>query len=202
MTRIRPAALLLLLPLLSACATDRYWYEPPPADQAPATVAGTWQGLIRHDFSQRVYYGAVAGGVGVRCARYQDLVTLDASGGNLEVQIGRSSTIKFSTAIGASGEFRQQLPVQGDTWIYGGIGIYSNEPTLTVWGRLDPITGTGTGHLSVTPGPKERIGCYATFHVSRNAGPPPPEQLGEPFMIRYWMDQLDKGDDNEFWMVR
>ncbi|GGO88661.1 hypothetical protein GCM10011348_44640 [Marinobacterium nitratireducens] len=201
MTARLATGLMMALPLLTACATDRYWYQP-PAGSASSGTDGTWQGLIREDFSQRISHSAVAGAVGVRCARFQDLITLEVSAGRLDVTLGRSSVVRFDTGLDAGGRFSQQLPVQGDTWIYGGVGIYRNEPTLTIWGQLDPSTGTGSGHLSVTPGENQRIGCYASFRVSQNAGAPTPDKLGAPFKVQYWIDELDKGGDQEFWMLR
>ncbi|NVK43439.1 MAG: hypothetical protein HWE39_19520 [Oceanospirillaceae bacterium] len=195
---------LLALPIITACSTTpKYWYEPPPPDrQSPTGTDGTWQGLLRQDFSGRVFHGAVSGPVSVRCARYRDLVTLAVSGGKMAVSLGQAPILEFDASIGPGGHFRQQLPVQGDTWIYGGVGIYSNKPTLTLWGQLDPVSGTGIGHLSITPGEDMTIGCYGTFHVSQNAGAPPEEEIGESFKIRYWIDELDKGDDTELWLVR
>lgn len=197
------AAVFMAVPLLTACATNRYWYESPPVGlQASPTLAGDWQGLARHDYVQRFSFGTLAGHVSIRCARYQDIIRLDVEGGQIEAALGSSPTYRFTTTISPGGQFSHQMPVQGDTWIYGGVGIYSNEPTLTVSGTLDPYSGIGHGTIAATPGENERLGCYGRFQVSRNAGPPRPSEQGEPFKIQYWINRVDDGDNDKIWLMR
>lgn len=197
------ARTLLMLPLLTACAADRYWYEPPPpAQQSTLSSNGTWQGLVRDDYSYRLGFGALTGRVSIRCADYQDQIRLDVAGGEIEAVIGSNSAVRFTTPIGPDGRFEHRMPVQGDTWVYGGVGIYHEEPTLSISGDLDPHSGIGQGTIAVTPGPREHLGCYGHFQVSRNAGPPRQEQPIKPFRIKYWIDEVDESDNDNIWLLR
>ncbi|UTW10868.1 hypothetical protein [Marinobacterium rhizophilum] len=191
MKPLHRAPLILTAAVLASCASPSYWYEPPTPDSLnPLTLNGNWQGLARHAYSHKVAYGALAGAVEIDCARYQDLISLSVQDGKVEGTLGRAPSFNFSTTINASGEFRHQMPVRGDTWIYGGVGIFNNEPQLKIWGKLDSASGIGTGQIAVTP-KDETLGCGGRFQLSHNSAAPPQAQLGTPFKVQYWINRAE-----------
>ncbi|WP_020683550.1 hypothetical protein [Marinobacterium rhizophilum] len=200
MKPLQTTLLMLTTILLTGCASPSYWYEPPAPDQLNMmTLDGNWQGLARNAYSHRVTYGAIAGPVEIDCARYQDIVSLNVANGQVEGTLGRAPRFSFKTAVNASGEFQHQMPVRGDTWIYGGVGIYNNNPQLKIWGKLDATRGTGAGQIAVTP-TGETLGCHGRFKVSRNSGLPPSTRLGEPFKIKYWINRSEgRNRDHLIW---
>ncbi len=203
MKPLQTAQLILWATLITGCASPSYWYEGPAPEQLNRiTLDGSWQGLARNAYSYRVAYGAIAGPVEISCARYQDLISLTVMNGQLEGTLGTAPRLHFTTAINASGEFSHQMPVRGDTWIYGGVGIYHNEPQLKVWGKLDSARGVGVGQISVTP-KNETLGCYGHFQVSHNSGAPPSASLGAPFKIKYWINRAEGSNrEGRIWPSR
>lgn len=203
MKPLQNAPLILTVALLTGCASPSYWYEPPPQDQLGLmTLGGEWQGLARHAYSHKVTSAGISGPVEINCARYQDLISLEVRNGQIEGALGRAPVFTFSTPVNASGEFSYQMPVQGDTWIYGGVGIYNNEPQLKIWGKLDSSRGVGTGQIAVTP-KNVTLGCHGRFQVSRNSGAPSADRLGAPFKIKYWINRAEGSDrDLRTWPIK
>lgn len=196
MKLLHRAPLTLMTAVLTGCASPGYWYEPPaPASLGAVTLNGNWQGLARNSYSHKVAYGALAGPVEIDCARYQDLISLNVQNGKLEGSLGRAPKFNFSSTVNASGEFSLRMPVRGDTWIYGGVGIFNNEPQLKIWGKLDPASGIGAGQISVTP-KGETLGCNGRFQVSRSSAPPPVASLGNPFKVQYWINRAEGSNRN------
>jgi hypothetical protein len=203
MNPLHSAQLILMTAALTGCASPGYWYEPPAPDSlGTITLNGNWQGLARNSYSHKMAYGALAGPVEIDCARYQDLISLSVQNGKLEGTLGRAPIFNFSSTINASGEFSHRMPVRGDTWIYGGVGIFNNEPQLKIWGKLDPASGIGTGQISVTP-KDETLGCSGRFQVSRNSDSPPVASLGNPFKVQYWINRAEGSNrGHRFWRNR
>lgn len=202
MKKLSIAGLVVTVAALSGCSTPHYWYQPlSPEQLTKPGLDGTWQGLARQDYNQRYSYSALAGHVSIRCAAYQDLVKLQVQGGEINGSLGTRPVYSFKTPISASGEFSYQIPVKGDTWVYGGVGIYDTSPVLKLRGRLDPQTGIGKGEIAVTPA-HQTLGCYGHFEVSRNAGAPKPESLTQPFKVQYWIDRVEGSDSNQgtYWL--
>jgi hypothetical protein len=180
-----------LVLVLSGCAGPQYWHEPPqPA--ADAGLQGQWQGLMRSSSVQHYTGVGLTPRVRVRCPQYRDLIRFEVSGQRLDGGLGREPVVRFSTTLDAEGRFSVALPVQGDTWIWGGVllpGIEDRSPLLVLQGQLDGSRGTGRGWLSVSPN-EPRLGCSGHFEVSRNGGAPPDDAYGRPFEIRYWIDEV------------
>jgi hypothetical protein len=203
MKPLHATQLIVTAVFLTGCASPSYWYEPPAPDQLnQMTLNGHWQGLARNAYSHKVAYGALAGPVEIDCARYQDLISLKVANGTLEGSLGREPTFNFSTTLNASGEFSHRMPVTGDTWIYGGVGIFNNEPQLRISGKLDSARGVGAGRISVTP-TGETLGCDGRFQISRNSGSPAAASLGNPFKIQYWINRSEGSNrDQRIWPSR
>nr|WP_067288579.1 hypothetical protein [Marinobacterium profundum] len=196
MKPLHATQLIVTTALLAGCASPSYWHEPPAPDHLnQMTLSGNWQGLARNAYSYKVAYGALAGPVEIDCARYQDLISLTVTNGKLEGSLGRSPTFNFTTTLKPSGEFSHQLPVHGDTWIYGGVGIFNNEPQLKISGKLNSASGIGAGRISVTP-KNETLGCDGHFQVSRNSASPAIAHLGNPFKIQYWINRAEGSNSN------
>ncbi|WP_432696558.1 hypothetical protein ACQUQP_18785 [Marinobacterium sp. YM272] len=178
---------------LTGCAGPSYWHEPPEASAGPQQ-ADTWQGLVRN--GPLHYYGRdrLMRPISVRCAAYTDLVSLTRNGDRLEVSLGSDPALAFETGIDADGRFSRVQPVQGDTWVYGGVMLLDTSPMMHVWGQLDETTGLGTGRVNVSPG-DERLGCVGYFEVSRNSAAPDEAERGDAFKIRYWIDEVDRFDE-------
>jgi len=179
--------------LLSGCAGPLYWHEPPqPA--ADQRLEGSWQGLVRNGSLQHYARVGLTPAVRVRCAQYRDLIRLQVDGnGQVEGTLGRSAVVRFTTTLDRDGRFAVALPVEGDTWIWGGVMLWGTEhaPLLVLQGQLDGRSGLGQGWLNVSPN-EPRLGCAGRFEVSRNAQALPQDVYGAPFEIRYWIDEVER----------
>lgn len=186
--------------VLAGCAGPLYWHEPPqPA--ADGTLQGEWQGLLRNSSQQHYTSVGLATRVRVRCPWYRDLIRLRITeDGQLHGSLGRTSVVNFSTAVDANGRFAVSLPVQGNTWIWGGVMLWGDDrsPLLVLQGQLDAASGLGKGWLNVSPG-EPRLGCSGRFEVARNAPPPPAEIYGSAFEIRYWIDEAERRPHGVLW---
>ncbi|SEG86213.1 hypothetical protein [Marinobacterium lutimaris] len=182
--------------LLAGCAGPSYWHEPPAAASGSGEP-DIWQGLVRngtlHYFSRDRLMHAIS----VRCASYTDLVSLTREGDRVEISLGSDPALEFDTGIDADGRFSLVQPVEGDTWVYGGVMLFDDAPELHLWGQLDEVTGLGEGRVNVSPG-DERLGCVGYFQVSRNGGSPDESERGSAFKVRYWIDEVDSFDNPWF----
>jgi len=187
---IRSLLTLVLAAVLAGCAGPSYWHEPPgPADAEPET----WQGLMRSSVLRYYSYTRFATPVTISCAGYTDLIRLERRGDRLEAALGREPVLELSMQIDADGRFSAVVPVEGDTWVYGGVMIFDKQPVLHLWGQLDEVSGLGEGRLNVSPG-DERLGCPGRFMISRNGGVPPAEEFGAPFRVKYWINEVHRDD--------
>lgn len=186
---LRTIMLTLALSALAGCAGQRYWHEPPQpaADGADTEI---WQGLMRSDALQYYTVTSMMTPVGVKCARYQDLIRIEREGSQLNVSLGREGVVELSLQLEADGRFSTSVPVKGDIWVYGAVMLDDDKPMLHLSGWLDRDTGVGEGQIKVSPG-HERVGCPGHFQIGRNAGSPPASELGKAFKIQYWIDELD-----------
>ncbi len=188
--------LLLALTLLtSACSTPRYWYEPPAplAADAQPSQEGEWQGLVRSRYAQTYSFTPLTGTVRVRCATYADRIGLSVQKGQASIRLGAAPFLSITTPIDAEGNFYHRMSVQGDTWVWGGVALFQEQPTLILHGQLDAATGLGWGEVAVTPG-RDNLGCYGDFRVSRESGEVPDTELGEAFEVKYWIDEVGRDD--------
>ncbi|KEA64807.1 hypothetical protein ADIMK_1260 [Marinobacterium lacunae] len=185
--------LLVTLGGLFGCAGPQYWHEPPGAAQSSAE-SEVWQGIARNTTVRYISVSPLTQ-VSVRCASYEDLIRLERKGSTLDVQLGRDPVLDLNIPVGQDGRFSTVVPVEGDTWVYGGVMLIDESPVLHLWGQLDDDSGIGVGRINVSPG-DERLGCPGRFQVSRNGGPPAESELGSPFRVQYWIDELDSNDDH------
>ncbi|MBV1789824.1 hypothetical protein KQ940_17345 [Marinobacterium sp. D7] len=187
--------LFLTLSLLgmAGCAGPSYWHEPPGPTTAN-TESDIWQGMMRS--GARYYYTSTSlmSPVSVHCVGYADLIRFEREGSRLRAMLGQKVLLDLNLVLDADGRFSTVVPVTGDTWVYGGVMLLDDEPVLHLWGRLDQNTGLGEGRINVSPG-DERLGCPGRFLVSRNGGPPPASEMGAPFKVQYWIDELDINDN-------
>lgn len=181
----------LLAPLLlSACAATppSYWYETPASSSTG--LDGTWQGLARNGSTVHYGFDRMGGPVEVNCDPYEDRIRLQVSDGKVNIDIGQQGKVSVQAPIGADGQFQKQMNVSGDTWIYGGVNIFTHQPVLTISGQLDAATGIGSGRIAVTP-EKEKLGCYGQFRVGRDSAPAQRSKDAEPFKIQYWINEME-----------
>lgn len=183
---MRPVLLFCLM-ALAGCAGPTYWHEPPgPAGDAPEL----WQGVLRSSALRYIAFTPLNMPVSVRCAGYQDLISLTREGDRLSVKVGVAGDPELELTLDAEGHFSTVVPIAADTWVYGGVMLFEEEPVLHLWGQLDRTTGLGQGRVNVSPG-DERLGCPGRFQVSRNGGMPPRDRIDSPFKAQYWIDELE-----------
>ncbi len=179
--------------LTTGCAGPAYWHEPPAASASP-DKADIWQGLVRNGPIHYYSRDRLMRPISVRCAAYTDLVSLTRDGDTVEIRLGTDPVMEYETRIDADGRFSIVQPVEGDTWVYGGVMLFDESPELHFWGKLDDSTGLGEGRVNVSPG-DERLGCVGYFQVSRNGGAPDAEERGSAFKVKYWIDEIDSFDN-------
>lgn len=179
--------------VLTGCAGPAYWHEPPGSSGSTAQV-DRWLGLARNGPLRHYSHDNLRQPIVVRCASYADRISLTRDGEVLQVSLGTDPVLQFDTHIDESGRFSRVQPVSGDTWIYGGVMIFDETPELHFWGQLNEDTGLGAGRINVSPG-DERYGCTGYFQVSRNSMEPDEEARGQPFRVRYWIEEVDRSDD-------
>ncbi|TCK05664.1 hypothetical protein [Marinobacterium mangrovicola] len=182
--------------LLAGCAGPSYWHEPPAA-AAEAGKDNIWQGLVRNGSLHYYARDRLRNLISVNCAGYTDLVSLTQTEDRVEISLGSDPAMEFETGIDTDGRFSLVQPVDGDTWVYGGVMLFDESPELHLWGQLDGVTGLGEGRVNVSPG-DERLGCVGYFQVSRNGGAPDEEKRGNAFKIKYWIDEVDSFDNPWF----
>lgn len=189
--RLWRGLIISLMVALGGCAGPRYWHEAPRPGVA-GELEGRWEGLVRNGSMQyRTAFGLMPR-VQVRCAVYRDLLRLQVAGERVEGTLGRQGQVRFSALLDAEGRFSVALPVEGDTWVWGGVPLWGDRsPLLLIGGQLDGQSGIGEGWLNLSP-QEPRLGCSGHFEVSRNGGPPPEDAYGAPFEIRYWIDEAQR----------
>ncbi|GGC05883.1 hypothetical protein GCM10011352_35110 [Marinobacterium zhoushanense] len=186
---LRTTFLTLSLALLAGCAGPSYWHEPPAPASTDAEVE-VWQGLMRSGALRRYSVAHPISPVVISCANYTDLIRFERQGDELRAMLGRDPLLDLGLDVDADGRFSTLVPVRGDTWVFGGVMQFNEEPVLRLSGRLDPVSGLGEGRINVSPG-DERLGCSGRFMVSRNGTPPLKSEYGRPFKIQYWIDERE-----------
>lgn len=177
---------------LSGCVSTapRYWHEAPQTD---GSAAGQWQGMVRSTLLQSSQLTRLHTWTRVMCDRYADRMDMVVDGSSVTLHLGRSPVFTLKAHLDENGHFQTAVPVTGDTSVDGSVPIFTHQPMLTVGGQLDASSGLAWGRLKM--GPNDSMpGCFGQFQLAKGAAVVAEDQLGDPFHIKYWIQDLSEYD--------